>query len=117
MPRGSATQTRTFTWSGNDLASATNLENGTVSYTYDSAHHALTRTDAKNQQTQYSYDAYGRLTNILHFPVAPFNPGDPNHPEDPNQHVTYCYDTNPLDPNFPAQNTWGRLTAVSCARV
>jgi hypothetical protein len=42
VPRGSATQTRTFTWSGNDLASATNPENGTVSYIYDASEGVLT---------------------------------------------------------------------------
>jgi YD repeat-containing protein len=55
MPRSTGTQTRTFTWSGQDLASATNPENGTVTYTYDGAHHVTSRTDAKGQQTQYTY--------------------------------------------------------------
>jgi YD repeat-containing protein len=59
MQTASGTQTRTFTWSGADLVSTTNPENGTVNYTYDDAHHVLTRTDAKNQQTQYTYDMGG----------------------------------------------------------
>src|SRR6266498_1636003 len=56
MPRGGVTQTRTFVYTGNDLTSATNPENGTVTYQYDGAHRVTSRTDAKGQQTQYSYD-------------------------------------------------------------
>jgi len=33
-----------------------------VTYTYDGAHHVLSRTDAKGQRATYSYDSYGRLT-------------------------------------------------------
>ena len=51
MPRG-VTQTRSFQWTGSDLTSTTNPENGTVAYTYDSAHHVLTRLDAKGRQDQ-----------------------------------------------------------------
>jgi YD repeat-containing protein len=61
------TQTRTFTWSGTDLASETTPEAGTVQYQYDGAHHVTLRTDAAGQQTQYSYDAYGRLTQVSHW--------------------------------------------------
>ena len=67
MVRPGGTQTRTFQWNGPDLTSATNPENGTVSYTYDNAHRVVSRTDAKNQQTQYSYDAYGRVTQVRHY--------------------------------------------------
>ncbi|HZU27162.1 MAG TPA: RHS repeat domain-containing protein [Bryobacteraceae bacterium] len=71
MPRpyngGTYTQTRTFTWSGTDLASETTPEAGTVQYQYDGAHHVTLRTDAAGQQTQYSYDAYGRLTQVSHW--------------------------------------------------
>src|SRR6476646_2254574 len=59
MPRSEATQTRTFNYESNGvrLASATNPENGTVSYTYNSSDGTLaTRTDAKGQVVQYSYD-------------------------------------------------------------
>jgi YD repeat-containing protein len=52
------------------LRFATNPENGTVTYTYDNAHRALTRTDALSQQTQYVYDSYGRLTNVKHGHLA-----------------------------------------------
>jgi hypothetical protein len=36
MPRPSGTQTRTFVWNGRNMTSATNPENGTVTYTYNS---------------------------------------------------------------------------------
>ena len=52
MPRGSNTQTRSFNYLtgstvGIDL-SATNPENGTVNYTYNSDHTLHTKTDAKS---------------------------------------------------------------------
>jgi YD repeat-containing protein len=55
------------------MASATNPENGTVSYTYDGNHHVTQRTDAKGQKTNYTYDAYERLTQTQHTssPTAP----------------------------------------------
>jgi RHS repeat-associated protein len=106
MPRSNGTQTRTFTWSGADLVSTTNPENGTVNYTYDGAHHVLTRTDAKNQQTQYTYDTYGRRTIVKHGTLSS------GFQEDLRQRVTYYYDTNPFNGPF-SSNAWGRLTAVS----
>jgi len=77
LVRDGYTQPRTFQWSGTDLVSATNPENGTVTYTYDGAHHVLSRTDAKGQGTGYSYDAYGRLTAVAHYPQGFANPADP----------------------------------------
>ena len=67
MPRGSWTQTRTFVYTGADLTSATNPENGTVTYVYDGSHHVTKRTDAKGQETRYTYDGYGRLTETQHW--------------------------------------------------
>jgi YD repeat-containing protein len=52
MPRATGTQTRSFQWTGSDMTSATNPENGTVTYTYDAAHRVLSRTDAKGQKTK-----------------------------------------------------------------
>jgi YD repeat-containing protein len=61
MPRsngtGSYTQTRSFVYTGNDLTSATNPENGTVTYQYDGSHRVTKRTDAKGQEARYTYDA------------------------------------------------------------
>jgi RHS repeat-associated protein len=119
MPRNGTIQTRTFTWSGSDLASATNPENGTVTYQYDGAHHVTQRTDAKNQQTQYSYDVYGRLTEVRH---GTLNSG--SFSEILNQRVDYYYDASPstqtgqvpicAPSSSPSNsyNLWGRLAAV-----
>ena len=85
---------------------STNPENGTVTYTYDGAHHVLTRTDAKQQVTGYSYDVFGRLTAVAHYPTGVTNGADPS------QQVTYYYDTNPYNDPI-ANNTWGRLAAVA----
>ena len=112
MSRGGVTQTRTFAWTGNDLTSATNPENGAVSYTYDGAHHVLSRTDAKSQQTQYTYDINGRLTLTKHLVGGQ---------EDLTQRITYYYDSLPGNgyqppfQNLPfgcCSNTAGRLAAV-----
>ena len=106
MPRSGYTQIRTFTWSGSNLASETTPEAGTVTYQYDASHHVTQRTDAKGQQTQYSYDAYGRLAQVRHYiPSTSW----PYNQEQVNQRVDYSYDT-PADSSF--QNTWGRLAAV-----
>jgi len=51
MPRSNGTHTRTFVYTGNGLTSATNPENGTVTYQYDGSHHVTKRTDAKGQET------------------------------------------------------------------
>jgi RHS repeat-associated protein len=102
----SGTQTRTFNYTGLDLTSETNPENGAVTYTYDGAHHMLSKTDAIGQQTQYTYDPYGRLTAKYCYPLVS---GVPT--LDPNQTVLYYYDTNPHEPTF-SSNSQGRLTAV-----
>ena len=115
MPRpyngGTYTQTRTFTWSGTDLASETTPEAGTVQYQYDGAHHVTQRTDARGQQTQYSYDGYGRLTEVRHYRLP--MPWELQAPiEQANQRVDYFYDGNPFDSSGFSQNTAGRLAAV-----
>jgi RHS repeat-associated protein len=94
MPRGSLTQTRTFNYNlaTGRLTSATNPETGTVSYTYNGDGSLATKTDANNQQTTYTYDTYGRLTQAAGY--------------------TYSYDTNPFDSNY-SWNAAGRLTAVA----
>ena len=45
-PGTTYTQTRSFGWTGQDMTSATNPEDGTVTYQYDGAHHVTQRTDA-----------------------------------------------------------------------
>jgi RHS repeat-associated protein len=106
MPRATGTQTRTFNYStgttvGTLLLSATNPENGTVTYTYNTDKTLATKTDALNQQFSYSYDSYKRVTQI--------NLG---------QTVIrqFYYDTNPLDSAGTfSQYALGRLTAVQNA--
>ena len=103
---GSYTQTRTFTYSGVDLVSATNPENGTVAYTYDAAHRVTTRTDAKGQETDYAYDAYGRLTSQRYYVLV-----NGVLMEQTAQAVAYTYDSSP----YGGANLWGRLGVVNFA--
>ncbi len=111
MPRpyngGTYNQTRTFTWSGTDLASETTPEAGQVQYQYDGAHRVTQRTNAAGQQTQYSYDPYGRLTEVRRYTPGQFG----TLMEQVNQRVDYYYDVNPFDTTGFSQNTWGRLAA------
>ncbi len=104
MPRGASTQTRSFQWTGGDMTSATNPENGTVTYTYDGAHRMLSRTDAKGQKTQYTYDQYGRRTMVQHFNASQV--------EQISQRVTYTYD---YENSGFAQYALGRLAKVAFA--
>jgi YD repeat-containing protein len=110
IPRGSNTQTRTFTYNsgtavGGFLLSATNPENGTVTYTYSSGRMA-SKTDAKGQQLTYQYDSYGRRTSVTWA----------NAPGGSKVLRTYSFDTNPVDATF-SQNALGRLTAVQYATL
>ena len=106
MPRPSGTQTRTFVYSGNDLVSTTNPENGTVAYTYDTNHRMLTKTDAKGQQTVYTYDTYGRTTEVQRY----YKSGS-SLIEDTSQQVLYSFDNNPYDGTY-SQFAAGRLAAI-----
>ena len=61
MTRNGTLQTRTFNYTsgttvGAHLLSASNPENGLVSYTYNSDHTLNTKTDAKGQVFSYTYD-------------------------------------------------------------
>jgi RHS repeat-associated protein len=105
MPRPTGTQTRHFSYSGNLLTSATNPENGTVSYTYNSYNKVATRTDAKGQVVVYTYDLYARLTKVQRYPSGT------NNLEDTCQQENYYYDSNPFDGAY-SQNVLGRLAAV-----
>jgi len=91
-------QTRTFNYTGTDLTSTTNPENGTVTYQYDGSHHVTKKTDAYGQETRYSYDAYGRLTQVQHWSGSPLS-------ERTDERIDYYYDTNPCDGSF-SQNAW-----------
>ena len=87
------------------MTSATNPENGTVSYTYNTDNTLAHKTDAKGQQTVYTYDSFKRTTMAQYYPTGTANP------EDGCQRVTYSYDTNPYSSTF-SHNSNGRLTAV-----
>src|SRR6202012_4273056 len=61
-PGGSTTQTRTFVYdSAGRLTSATNPENGTVTYTYNADNTLYKKQDAKGGSTIYSYDSLKRV--------------------------------------------------------
>ena len=107
MPRSTGTQTRTFVYTGTDMTSATNPENGTVTYQYDGSHHVTKRTDAKGQETRYTYDTVGRLTEVQHWAGAPLTEQIP-------QRVDYYYDSNPINGSY-SQYAQGRLAAVTFA--
>ena len=114
MPRYGYTQTRTFQYTGQDLTTATNPENGTVQYQYDGAHHVTRKIDNGGNQIVNSYDAYGRLTSTQHFVLASrwWSQSGYCLEDDSSEDVQYIYDTNTLDSTGYSQNTWGRLAAV-----
>jgi YD repeat-containing protein len=91
------------------MTSATNPENGTVTYTYDGAHRVLSRTDAKGQKTQYTYDQYGRKMWVWHFNSSGV--------QQTSQNVTYIYGDYSWAPTAFSQNSWGRLASVQFSNV
>ncbi len=106
MTRAGTTQTRSFVYdNAGRLTSATNPENGSVSYVYGTNSAVQSKTDAKGQQTVYTYDSLNRLT------MKQFYPQGQSGSEDGCQRVTYSYDTNPINSSF-SQNSIGRLTAI-----
>lgn len=92
------------------LLSATNAENGTVTYTYNSDTTLATKTDAKNQQTQYRYDNYKRVYQVRHYRVS--DGGEETSPQ-----VNYYYDSNPDDGGTFSQYVAGRLAVVKYGAV
>jgi len=107
MPRRSTTQSRAFNYIdagghvGPNLQSATNPENGTVTYTYNSDNTVATRIDAKGQKMAYSDDSYGRPTQIRHYPNGTT--------EDTTQQVNLYYDSY----SGAGPNIVGRLAATN----
>ena len=96
MPRGTSTQTRDFVYDSTTqrLTSATNPENGTVSYTYNADGTLATKLDANGNTESYSYDTYGRLTGI------------------PDRQQTFSYDTCPANDSF-CVNSPGHLVEAT----
>ena len=107
MPRGSTAQTRSFVYdAAGRLTSATNPENGTVTYTYNSDNTLQYKHDAKGQDTVYTYDGTKRVTMIQRYPTGKTNA------EDTAARVTYTYDTS-LSGTTYSQNSTGRLTSAT----
>ena len=74
MTRAGTTQTRTFVYSNAGLlTSATNPENGTVSYYYNADNTLQYKHDAKGQDTVYTYDSQKRLTMTQQYPYGQGN--------------------------------------------
>jgi len=109
MTRGSVTQTRSFVYdNAGRLTSATNPENGTVYYYYNSANTLQYKHDARGQDTVYTYDSQNRVLEIQRYPYGK----NAWQGEDVCSRVTYSYDTNPYDSTGTYQNTTGRLAAA-----
>ena len=96
MTRAGTTQTRTFVYDDKGrLTTATNPENGTVTYTYNDSDNTLKyKHDARGQDTVYTYDSKKRVTMIQRYPTGK------NKTEDTCQRVTYSYETNPYEQRF-----------------
>jgi RHS repeat-associated protein len=98
-------QTRTFVYdSFKRLTSASNPENGTVSYTYDNNGNMLTRVDARSVTTTTTYDSLNRPTSRSYNDT----------PQTPT--VNYFYDAQSLPsgaPSFSRGYSTGQLVAVT----
>jgi len=107
-PGFSTAQTRSFAYSGNHLTSATNPENGTVTYTYNTSGNGIgkvaTRTDAKGQEVVYTYDSYSRLTEVQRYPTSGT--------EDTCQREVYYYDGTSPGSSSDVTDSLGHLSAV-----
>lgn len=99
------TQTRNYTYDSlNRLTSASNPENGSVSYDYDENANLRHKTDARQITTTYSYDALNRITSRTYQ-----NDGGLTQP------VYHKYDAQDLPsgaPTFDRGPSTGRLVAV-----
>ena len=105
MTRGATTQLRTFTYNNKgQLTSMTQPETGTTAFTYNVNYLVETKIDAKNQKLVFAYDSYLRVSEIAKHPVS-------SGAEDPCQHVSFKYDSNPYDGAY-SSNISGRLAAV-----
>ena len=98
-------QTRSFIYTSLiRLASATNPENGTVTFDYDNNGNLLHKTDARNITTTFAYDALNRIAS------KSYN----DNPQTPA--VNYFYDSQSLPagaPTFSRGYAAGRLVAVT----
>ena len=87
-------QTRTFVYDSlKHLTSATNPENGTISYSYDNNSNLTSKADARSITTSFVYDSLNRITSRSYSDSTPA--------------VSYTYDA------AGVANSKGRLTSVS----
>jgi|AGTN01.3.fsa_nt_gi RHS Repeat. len=105
MPRNGYTQTRSFTYQGKWLMSATNPENGTTTYTYNSDGTLATRTDQAGRRFEHDYDIHGRLTAIRVMGYDHWGQWSELSRKE------YQYDTNNIAPAV-TENGVGRLAAA-----
>jgi YD repeat-containing protein len=98
-------QTRTFAYDSlKRLTSATNPENGTVTYGYDANSNLITKLDANSITTTIAYDAINRVTSKS-YNDSPQTPA-----------ISYFYDAQTLPsgaPTFDRGYSTGRLVAVT----
>ena len=113
-------QTRTFAYNSlKQMISASNPENGTISYQYDADDNLLVKTDARGVSIHYSYDALSRITRRWYngssaigstthnSPALPANVGATNE-------VRFYYDSQSLPggaPPFSRGASLGHLVA------
>ena len=101
MPRAGTTQTRTFVYDNSGrLTSATNPENGTVYYYYNSNNTAQYKHDAKGQETVYSYAGPNQISMVQQFPNGQANA------EDTCQRVIYTWGASAPAINRPTTKTY-----------
>lgn len=116
------TQTRTFSYNSlGQLTSATNPENGTVSYQYDNEGNPIVRTDARNVSAHYSYDALNRPIRRWYNGSSSTAATTHNSPALPSgvgtsEEINYFYDAQSLPsgaPSFSRGFSTGRQVAVT----
>jgi YD repeat-containing protein len=107
MPRAGATQTRSFTYDAftQRLTAVQTPESGTATYVYNADGTVQSKTDAKGQRTQYSYDGYQRVMETDAYPAGASQP-------DLCQQVTYQYDAATVLESGTLRNGYGRLTGM-----
>jgi RHS repeat-associated protein len=107
-------QTRTYTYDSlSRLRTATNPENGTITYQYDDNNNVVVRTDARGVSAHSDYDALNRIIRRWYNGSSAVNSVLHNSPALPagvgtTDEAFYVYDT-------LAGNGKGRLTSVSTA--
>jgi RHS repeat-associated protein len=109
MPRTNGVQRRTFKYdAGGRPVFRHHAESGPQKMTYNSDGTLASKIDAKGQREVFSRDSYKRITAVTRY--------DAKGVVQPNETVSYFYDTNPFDTGF-SQNATGRLSAVRWGSV